>query len=247
MDVRHTMMAVVQYDGTAYHGFQIQKKRPTIQGALEQALQQVTQEPTRIVGAGRTDSGVHARAQVISFKTAWPRSLDELQRAWNALLPEAIAIQSLNLADDQFHARRSAKSRTYRYTINNRTIRSPLADRYAWHVNSPLAETAMHGVLQSYIGQHDFIAFGRPPKKDESTVRQILAARCWREVDWVLIELTANAFLQGMVRRIVGALAAVGSRQLSTQAFEDLLHARDKRLVKWKAAPQGLCLWQVEY
>ncbi len=247
MEVYRNLMAVVQYDGTEYHGFQIQKNRMTIQGALEDALTQVTPERIRVVGAGRTDTGVHARAQVISFQTQWSRSLDELQRAANAHLPEAIAIQSVCVVPNDFHARRSAKSRTYRYTLNNGLVRSPLADRFAWHVPHRLDERAMHTALQGFIGKLDFVAFGNPPRKDKSTEREMVTARCWREVDQVLIELTANAFLQGMVRRIVGALVAVGSQQLSVSAFENLLRTRDKRLVKWKAAPPGLCLWSVEY
>jgi len=106
-----------------------------------------------------------------------------------------------------------------------------------------------HAVLQAaaFVGEHDFIAFGNPPKKANNSVREMLAARCWREVDWVIVELTANAFLRGMARRIVGALVTVGKGGLCAREFDNLLHARDKNLVKWKAAPQGLCLWAVEY
>lgn len=247
LDAPRNLMAVVQYDGTDFEGFQIQQSRRTIQGALEEALAAVTQARIRIVGAGRTDTGVHAREQVISFKMRWARALDELQRAWNAYLPEAIAIQAVCTAPENFHARRSARSRTYRYTINNQPVRSPLRDRFAWHVPHPLDEAAMHAGLQKYVGWHDFVAFGNPPRKARSSEREMRAARCWREVDWVLIELTANAFLQGMVRRIVGALVMLGSGQLRAADFETLLHERDKQRVKWKAAPQGLCLWSVEY
>ncbi|MEP7198888.1 MAG: tRNA pseudouridine synthase A, partial [Chloroflexota bacterium] len=155
MEFPRTIKAVVQYDGTDYYGFQIQAGQPTIQGALEDALAQVTQESVRIVGAGRTDSGVHARAQVVSFRTPWARGLDELQRAWNANLPDAIAIQSLAVAPDDFHARRSAKSRTYRYTIHNGMVRAPLTDRFAWHVPQPLDERVMHAALQTVVGRHD--------------------------------------------------------------------------------------------
>ncbi|MBI1800122.1 MAG: tRNA pseudouridine(38-40) synthase TruA, partial [Chloroflexi bacterium] len=160
---------------------------------------------------------------------------------------ETIAIQSLDVTADEFHARRSAKARTYRYTIDNRPVRAPLSDRYMWTVTAPLDDAVMHGALQTYVGVHDFEAFGRPPKTGESTEREVLSARCWRELDRVSVELSANAFLQGMVRRIVGALVAVGSGQITARDFEGLLRARDKRRVKWKAAPQGLCLWQVDY
>ena len=240
-------MVVVQYDGADYAGFQRQVGRTTIQGELEQALTRITQETAPIVGAGRTDAGVHARAQVISFKTTWARPWAELQRALNAVLPKAIVIQQLQVAAPEFHARRSAKARTYRYTINNQSVRSPLRERFAWHVSQPLDAAAMHAALQTFIGWHDFVAFGNAPEQRSSTVRDLRAARCWREVDWALVELTANAFLQGMVRRIVGALAQVGSGQMSVTDFAALLPARDKQRVKWKAPPQGLCLWGVEY
>jgi tRNA pseudouridine38-40 synthase len=239
--------AVVQYDGTEYCGFQIQAGERTIQGELERILGKVTQDTIRIVGAGRTDSGVHARGQVISFETGWVHTPDELLTACNANLPPDIALQSAEPAPIGFDARRSAFARTYRYVINNRTVRTPLRDRSAWHVRRQLEAPAMHAAIQGYIGVHDFAAFGNPPKPGKSTAREMLAARCWRELDWITIELTANAFLQGMVRRIVGALVMLGSGHLSSAEFANLLHARNKQLVKWKAPPQGLCLWAVEY
>jgi tRNA pseudouridine38-40 synthase len=239
--------AVVQYDGTDFAGFQLQRDQPTIQGALEDALAAVTQSPARVTGAGRTDAGVHARGQVVSFASSWGRGLDELHRAWNARLPAAIAVQALVAAPEGFDARRSARARTYRYTIVNRPRRAPLAERTAWRVAQPLDAGAMHAALQGYLGEHDFIAFGNPPKRAHSAVRNLLAARCWREVDSVLVELTANAFLHGMVRRIVGALAALGGGGLEPGAFAELPGTRDKSRVKWAAPPQGLCLWQVRY
>jgi tRNA pseudouridine38-40 synthase len=151
------------------------------------------------------------------------------------------------VAPDGFDARRCATARTYRYTINNRTVRLPLRDRFAWHVHQVLDAPAMHAALQGYTGAHDFLAFGNPPKPANTTERTLLAARCWRELDWVTIELTANAFLQGMVRRIVGALVVLGLAHITCAEFASLLQARDKQRVKWKAPPQGLCLWAVEY
>src|SRR5437588_10369341 len=132
--------AVVQYDGTDFEGFEVQRERPSIQGALEDALERVTQERIRLVGAGRTDAGVHARAQVISFQAGWLHSPAALLQALNANLSPAIALQSLSITDDDFDARRSAKSRTYRFSINNQAARSPLRDRFAWHVSAALNE-----------------------------------------------------------------------------------------------------------
>jgi tRNA pseudouridine38-40 synthase len=240
-------MAVVQYDGSDFEGFQVQLDRPTVQGTLEDALERVTGERIRVVGAGRTDTGVHARAQVLSFQADWKHTLAELQSAWNANLPASIVVRSLSVADEGFDARRSARSRIYRYTLDNQPVRSPLQDRYAWHVSAPLDERVMHAAVQQFVGRHDFSAFGTPPDRRGSAVRELLSARCWRELDWVIVELSAQAFLQGMVRRIVGALVMVGRGALSVPDFEQLLKARDKSQVKWKAAPHGLCLWSVEY
>jgi len=167
--------------------------------------------------------------------------------ACNAHLPPAIALQSVAVAADRFDARRSATTRTYRYTLNNRAVRMPLRDRFAWHVRQPLDAPSMHAALQRYTGTHDFVAFGNPPKRANSTERTLSATRCWRELDLLTVELTANAFLQGMVRRIVGALVMLGSAHITGAEFADLLQAREKKLVKWKAPPQGLCLWAVEY
>ena len=239
--------ALVQYDGTEYFGFQVQADRRTIQGELERALSVVTQESVRSVGAGRTDSGVHARGQVISFESGWTHPLATLLTACNAHLPPTISLQNIAVAPDRFDARRSALARTYRYTLNNRPVRSPMRDRFAWHVRQALDAPAMHAALQHYAGTHDFIAFGNPPERASSTARTLSAVRCWRELDWVTVELTANAFLQGMVRRIVGALVMLGTAHITSAEFANLLQAREKQLVKWKAPPQGLCLWAVEY
>lgn len=239
--------AIVQYDGTQYFGFQIQASQPTIQGELERALAIVTQEPVRIVGAGRTDTGVHARGQVISFESGWVHHPGSLLTACNANLPPAIALQSVAIAPEGFDARRSASARTYRYTLNNRAVRAPLRDYFAWHVWQPLDAPAMHAAVQGYTGTHDFVAFGNAPMTGNSTERTLMAARCWRELDWLMVELTANAFLQGMVRRIVGALVMLGSARINCAEFASLLQAGQKHLVKWKAPPQGLCLWAVEY
>lgn len=125
--------AVVEYDGTAYHGFQVQPGKPTIQGELERALGRITQEPVRINGAGRTDAGVHARGQVISFRTGWSPGSQALQRAVNAVLPRDIAVRDVAVADDDFHARFSARSRVYVYSVYQGLVRMPLLARFAYY------------------------------------------------------------------------------------------------------------------
>jgi tRNA pseudouridine38-40 synthase len=237
--------AVVEVDGTAYRGFQVQAGRRTIQGELERALASVTQERIRIVGAGRTDAGVHALGQVISFRTGWARPLAVLQRALNAVLPRDIAICEMAEVAPGFHARYSAVSRKYRYTILNRPVRSPLAERFAFHFATPLAVEPMAEACGHLLGRHDFASFGQPMKKDGSTVRTVHQARCWRGGEYVYVEVVADAFLRRMVRRIVGGLLEVGTGRLSSAGFREVLLARDPSLIKVTAPPQGLCLVKV--
>jgi len=237
------LMAVVEYDGTDYAGFQIQK---SIQEEIERALARVTQEEIRIFGAGRTDAGVHARGQVIAFRTAWRHSLRELQRALNAVLPRDIAVRELALAAEDFHPRFSAVSREYRYTIWNAPVRSPLVGRFAYHFPWPLDVAAMNEAASALVGTHDFASFGRPPK-GENTVRTVYRAQCTREGSFVYFDIVANAFLQRMVRSIVGTLLEVGTGKLSPADFREILGAADRRRASPPAPAHGLCLMKVNY
>lgn len=238
--------AVVEYDGTCYAGFQRQKREITIQGEIERALASVTQEQTKIVGAGRTDAGVHATGQVISFPTGWKRSLSELQRALNALLPFDIAILELSKLPLDFHARKSALSRRYRYTIFNRPVRSPLSRLYAYHWVGELDLEAMKGALGFLIGVHDFASFGRA-RASGSTMRQVLEVDCRREGDYIHIDLEANAFLKRMVRTIVGTVLLVGRGEVSPQGFKEVLAAKDRSRARDLLPAHGLCLTRVSY
>lgn len=238
--------AVVEYDGTRYAGFQRQRREITVQEEIEKALASVTQEETRIVGAGRTDAGVHATGQVISFSTDWKRSLSKLQRGLNALLPFDIAILELSEVPLDFHARKSALSRRYRYTIFNRPLRSPLSRLYAYHWIGELDLEAMKEALGSLIGVHDFASFGRA-RPGGSMMRQMLEADCRREGDYIYIDLEANAFLKGMARSIVGTLLLVGRGEVSPQGFKEVLEARDSSQAGDPLPAHGLCLTKVNY
>jgi len=238
--------ATVEYDGTDYCGFQWQAGQPTVQGELERALAAVTQEVIRITAAGRTDAGVHARGQVIAFRTRWRHSLADLERALNALLAEDVAVRELVLAEEGFHPRFSALSREYRYTILNQPLRSPLARRFACHWPHPLDVASMDRAARALIGTHDFATFGQPPQ-GENTVRQVLRAGCSREGPFVYFDIEANAFLQRMVRSIVSTLLRVGSGELSLQDFAEILQAAQRSLAGPTAPPHGLCLMRVNY
>jgi len=238
--------AVVEYDGTRYAGFQKQKREITIQEEIEKTLASVTQEQTKIVGAGRTDAGVHATGQVISFSTAWKRSLSELQRALNALLPFDIGVLELSEVPLDFHARKSALSRRYRYTIFNRSVRSPLSRLYTYHWVGELDLEAMKEALGSLIGVHDFASFGRA-RPGRGTMCQMVEVDCHKEGDYIYIDLGANAFLKRMVRSIVGTLLLVGRGELSPQGFKEILEAKDRSRGGDPLPAHGLCLTKVSY
>jgi tRNA pseudouridine38-40 synthase len=256
--------ALVAYDGARFSGFQRQSadKGPTVQGALEAALERLTGEATAVVAAGRTDSGVHATGQVIGFTSAADFTTAAWRRALNALLPEDVAIRTVCAVGDEFHARRSALSRRYSYCILCDPVRSPLVERYAWRRAGPLDVEAMDRVAQTLLGEHDFGAFGSSPRDSRAegfrghTVRTMLTAECrvrpgsdsWQG-DGEMIEciFAANAFLTGMARRLVGTLVLVGEGRLSVEEFVAILAAREKAHQGAAAPAKGLCLTAVEY
>ncbi len=238
------LLAIVEYDGTDFEGFQIQKRRRTVQGEIEKALHKITGERIRVTGAGRTDTGVHAAGLGIHLDTAWDRPPQVLQRALNAVLPTDIAIRELAHAPADFSARYSAKSRAYRYVILNQAVRSPLAERYALRVPEPLDADAMDAAARCLIGKHDFGAFGTPPRGD-NTVREMYRAAARREGARVLIDLEANAFLYRMVRRIVGTLLLVGKGAMNVAEFRQVVEK--KRRAGEAVPPHGLCLIEVKY
>jgi tRNA pseudouridine38-40 synthase len=237
---------VVEYDGTDYLGFQLQPEGRTVQGELEHALATVAQQPVRIVGAGRTDAGVHAKGQVISFSLRWGHGLGELHRALNAVLAADVAVIELRVAPPGFHARYSARSREYVYTIYTGRVRSPLVQRYTYHEHRALNAEAMQKACDCLLGTHDFRAFGSPPSGD-STIRTVHRAECKRAGDSVRVLIAADAFLRRMVRRIVGNLLTVGAGELTVDSLADLLQSEDEKTPAAAAPPQGLCLVKVNY
>ncbi len=235
---KRSIMLVLEYDGTRYAGFQRQSNAITDQAELESSIHRLTGEDVRVTAAGRTDAGVHAVGQVVGFTTRSRLSIVDMQRALNALLPLDIAVRDMRPVDADFHARFSAVRRTYRYTVLNTPVRSPLLRRTTCHVSAPL------NVL---VGQHDFAAFGGPMRRGGSTVRTVYRVTCRREGDLVLVEIEANAYLSRMVRHIVGTLLAVGRGALSTADVAAILAAKDRRRAPNAAPAQGLCLVDIGY
>ena len=240
--------ALVEYDGSAYYGFQRQREgQPTIQAALESALGEVGHRPISITGAGRTDSGVHALGQVITFNMEWQHGSEVLQRALNANLPADIAILQLNEVSSTFHPRFDARRRTYAYHVYNAPVRSPLRRQRSWHVLRPLDVERMNQAATHLIGVRDFATFGQPPQ-GESTVRELFAAGWQRPEDELLVfSVTANAFLYRMVRSLVGSLKLVGEGAWTVEDFVAALQARDRSRSGTPAPPYGLYLVSVAY
>lgn len=249
--------ATVEYDGTDYAGFQIQVDRPTVQGELEKALARLAQEPIRIKGAGRTDAGVHARGQVISFRSSWRHEVATLQRAMNAVLPKDIAIRALDQAEERFHARFSAESREYLYSVYEHATRIPVLDRFWAHAPKMLDDSAMAAAADLLIGEHDMATFGQPTVGD-ITIRRVIRA-VWTRLDAptqvgvssqigaLQFCIEANGFLRGMVRRIVSTLMAVGHHELMVDEFGKLVESRDIGRASAPAPARGLVLNKVRY
>jgi tRNA pseudouridine38-40 synthase len=240
-------MAVVEYDGTAYHGWQLQKELPTIQGSLEAAIEKIVRIPVRVHGAGRTDAGVHAIGQTAHFTAPWEKSSEELQRACNALLPRDIVLRRLERAPDDFHARHSAHSKTYEYSILNSTLRSPLARAFSWHIQQPLDVESMNEGALRLVGSHDFAAFGTPTDGTPSTVRRMFEASVTKQDDMISFAITGSGFLRYMVRAIVGTLVPVGLKKTTPDEFGEILNSLDRSRSGATAPPHGLVLMSVSY
>ncbi len=218
-----------------------------MQQRIEAALARVANEPIEVVCAGRTDTGVHASGQVIHFDTASERS----RRGWllgaNSNLPDDISVTWAMPVDDAFHARFSATARSYRYCILNRLERSALYRNRAWWVHRPLDAAAMHEGVQRLLGRHDFSAFRAAGCQASSAVREITNIAVCRDDDWLTLSVTANAFLQHMVRNIVGTVASIGLGERDVAWLSEVLANRDRKAGGIAAPPHGLTLVAVDY
>ena len=236
--------ALVEYDGTDFSGFQVNPGKRTVQGVLEAALARLGDEGERRVdGAGRTDAGVHATGQVIAFTYTGRLTATELDRALDALLPTDIAIRGVRRVPDGFHPRFAARYREYRYTVWNGP-RSPLRERTALGLRAPLDTAAMSRAGSVFIGRHDFSAFGAA---DRSPVRTVHAVRVRREGRLVTIDVRADAFLRGMVRRMVACLLEVGLGKMDEEAVRSALAGPGPALGGAAAPAKGLCLRHVAF
>jgi len=237
----------IEYDGSAYNGWQRQRHGRGVQEALEQALARVADEPVEATCAGRTDAGVHATGQVAHFDTAAQRS----ERSWllgvNSNLPDDICLTWVRPVGDDFHARFSATARSYRYCILNRLVRSALNRDRAWWVHQDLDHERMHEAAQSLVGEHDFSAYRAAGCQASNAVREITSIRVERDGDWIYLDVTANAFLQHMVRNITGTLVAIGMGEQDVGWAGRVLASADRTIGGVAAPPHGLTLVRVRY
>jgi tRNA pseudouridine38-40 synthase len=245
--LKRNLKLLIAYDGAAYQGWQVQAAGRTVQGTIEKTLERILGSPTWVIGAGRTDAGVHALGQVIAFRTAWRHPLADLERGLNALLPADIAVHNLELAEPDFHPRFSAQSRWYRYQIGLWSGHAPLRARFVWELGPRLDLDAMQRAAGHLRGEHDFASFGQPPQ-GENTIRQVFAADWTQQDDILYFDIRANAFLRHMVRNLVGTLVQVGQHRLTPDEFiyatvgnqlgyrlnEYVLRRVCSQIVKWK-------------
>jgi tRNA pseudouridine38-40 synthase len=241
----------LDYDGTCFAGFGLQPARRTVQGVLEEALQSVLGEPIRVTAAARTDSGVHARGQVVSFRTTSLLAPAALQRACNARLPDDVVVTDAREMPLDFDARRGACRRRYRYSVWNHPLPCVWRRHMVHHVRTPLDVMAMNQAAETLVGTHDFRAFvgglGRDAGAVRSTTRTVERAEWSAAGPLLTFDIVANAFLRHMVRTIVGTLLDVGRHKLAVQDFAAILRSRDRRLAGPCAPAAGLMLVGVDY
>lgn len=237
----------IEYDGSAFRGWQAQASAPSVQAVVEKALAIVADHPVEVTAAGRTDAEVHASMQVVHFDTAAARS----ERSWilgaNTNLPESVSVLWAREVPEDFHARFSAFTRSYRYCILNRGPRPALAGSRVCWVREPLDHEIMHRAAQQLVGQHDFSSFRAAECQARSPVRQLYTIEVERRDQMVVMSVTANAFLHHMVRNIAGVLVKVGLGERPPQWVRQVLAARDRKQGGVTAVPQGLYLVGVEY
>ncbi|MBS0154041.1 MAG: tRNA pseudouridine(38-40) synthase TruA [Nitrospira sp.] len=242
-----TIKLTLEYDGTAYAGWQRQPDQPTIQAAVETAIFGVTQITVPVIGAGRTDAGVHALGQVASFRIDRDMTPRQWARALNAHLPESIVVRSVELMPDSFHARHSAKGKLYEYHILNRPERPAVERAYWWHIHQPLDDEAMSTAGNTFIGVHDFSSFQTQPTDNDDPICHLQRFTVVREGHRLRIEVYADRFLKQMIRSIVGTLLEIGLGKRRAESLTAILNARDRSTAGKTAPPQGLFLVRVDY
>jgi tRNA pseudouridine38-40 synthase len=239
---------VVAYDGTGFRGFAVQPDVRTVAGVLVRALERVLRHPVELTCAGRTDAGVHAWGQVVTFEAGTALDPWRLQASLNGMLGPEIVVRSADIVGPEFDARHSATWRSYRYTIVNRPVPDPFLARFAWWVPEPLDRSRLRLGADPFVGEHDFASFCRKGPEGSTTTRRVLESS-WVDLgdDVLRYDIRAQAFCWQMVRSIVGTLVDVGRGRRRPGDILTILRSRDRGVAGQVAPPHGLCLWEVGY
>jgi len=214
---------ILSYNGSKFAGFQRQRDERTVQGEFEKSLRKIGWQAKSILGAGRTDAGVHARGQVVSFQLEWDHSTKDLRNALNYYLPRDMAARSVSVTPESFHPRFDAKIRSYRYTCICQPVRDPIREVFSWRIWPEFDLDRMNSAAKALIGSHDFLAFGSATSKGGTTVREVFSAEWVKKGEGYGFDITANAFLYHMVRRITFTLVAVGQGEAPLSLIADSL------------------------
>jgi tRNA pseudouridine38-40 synthase len=236
----------LEYDGTNYAGWQTQKHK-TIQATLEKTLRRILSEKIKVIGSGRTDSGVHARGQIANFKTNSNITLEKLQKALNSLLPKDIAVSKVEKKDMSFHSRFDAKSKVYRYTILNRAFPSALLKDTVYFYPYPLNINLMQKESKVLLGRHNFKSFQASDKTERDAVKIIKKIKLSKDKDLIHIDIEADGFLYNMARNITGTLIEIGRGKFLQGSLKKILRSRNRKLAGPTAPAKGLCLLKVKY
>ena len=245
----HTkIVMIVEYDGTGYHGFQLQANVPTIQGEMEKALWKLTQERIRVKAASRTDAGVRAKGQVVSFRTKSSLPRQTFIKGLNYYLPQDIAVKAAYRVGESFNVRRNALSREYNYYILNSSTRSPIRRDFSYLVAGHLDIEAMNEACQALIGEHDFASFASCTGTEiKNTLRTVYRAELQKNDELAIFNVLANSFLPHQVRNTIGALIRVGLGKMTIDEFRSIIEAKKPGLAGPTAPAHGLCLMRINY
>ncbi len=241
------ILLIIEYEGTAYHGWQLQKNAVSIQGVLEKALSTILNHPTNVLSAGRTDAGVHSEGMPAHFIANTKMSMVEMQLALNSLLPHDITIREVREVPMNFNARGSAKCKLYRYNILNRDYPSALNFRRSWFIPHKLNVSAMKTAARYLVGEHDFTSFRAGNCNAKSPIRTMKRVEIIERDDFLIFEFESKGFLKHMVRNLVGTIVYVGKNKFPPEQVKTILEARDRKIAGPTAPSHGLCLIKVEY
>jgi tRNA pseudouridine38-40 synthase len=237
----------LEYDGTAFHGWQSQKNALSVQDTLAAKLRVLFKTDIKVVGAGRTDAGVHARGQVAAFSAQTDKDCTRILTGLNGLLPRDVRVRACEIVPEVFDPRRDSIGKKYRYTWFDGPAHSPFWRRWSWFAKQPLDDKAMDRAARLLEGEHDFTSFRAAACAAKTPVRRLLSCRVTRKGERVTLEVHGTAFLQQMVRNIAGTLYDVGIGKRTPESVGELLKARDRKLAGKTAPPEGLVLWEVYY